>query len=387
MGSLDFRKLARQYESELVDRVIPWWMDHAVDFKDGGMLYDLRLDGTVLSGEKSMWSQARALYTWSALYNRVGNRYEWLDLADHIYTFVLGIGRDSRWEWPEAVHKDGRIKEGPGRIYADGFAIMGMTEYATATGEDDAVDAALKTYDALQERMDEPGPHLDVPPELLPTAKCHGISMIFSMVFHELGRYLNNPEIMQAGYDHALQILDEFRRPDREVLLEYIGTDGKELDAPQGRLVRPGHAIESMWFLLHIFGDRRERSRADQAVECLRWHLEKGWDARYGGMFQTLDADGKPTEPDAEKCLWPHNEALVALLMAYEHSREPWCLEWFDKVHQWTFAHFRVPECGEWREKVQRDGRAPAEAERVHTAFHLPRSLMLCLESLERLSK
>jgi len=384
--SKDLDKLLQLYETELLNRVMPWWMDHAIDREAGGILHDLALDGTMRSGDKSMWSQARALWTFSALYNRIGRRHEWLEIANHLCEFVLRIGRENQWVWPLRLHRDGSVKAGPAQIYADGFAIMGLTEYARATGNEDAIQAALATYEMVQERMGILGAHLATPEDIAEIAKCHGISMIFATVFHELGKLLDDADILEAAHDHAAQILDQFRRPDRQILLEYLALDGSELDVPRGRHCNPGHAIESMWFVAHIFRDRREQRRIDQTVECIRWHIEKSWDPDFGGMFGALEADGSVPDPDAGKSFWPHGEALYALLLAYEHSGERWCLDWYDRVHEWTFAHYPVRKYGEWRETVNRDGSVPEQAGGMHTCFHLPRTLMMCVDVLQRLA-
>jgi N-acylglucosamine 2-epimerase len=388
--SQDFRALMRTYESELLEDVMPWWIENGIDRDHGGIFHALAQDGTVLSGDKSMWSQGRALWTFSALYNRVGRRAEWLELAHHLFEFVMKIGRANDWVWPQTLNRDGTVKVSAQRIYGDGFAIMGLTEYARATGSEEAAEAALTTYDTVRKRMAVPGTHLDIPENLVGAAKCQGISMIFSIVFHELGKLLDDAGILQAGYEHAVQILDDHRHPELGLLVEQTALDGSVLGSPQGHHVNPGHAVESMWFLIHIFRERRERPRIDQAVECIRWHIEKAWDAEYGGMFTLLDLDGKPIRPDSGKAFWPHGEALYALLLAHEYCREQWCLDWYDKMHEWTFAHFPDRRHGEWREKVQRDGSVPKHPKDrppgMHTCFHLPRTLMMCIDVLERLS-
>ena len=45
----------------------------------------------MLSTDKYMWSQLRAIWTFAALYNRIEPRQEWLDVARHIYEFVQAI--------------------------------------------------------------------------------------------------------------------------------------------------------------------------------------------------------------------------------------------------------------------------------------------------------
>jgi mannose/cellobiose epimerase-like protein (N-acyl-D-glucosamine 2-epimerase family) len=86
---------------------------------------------------------------------------------------------------------------------------------------------------------------------------------------------------------------------DRRCLLEYLDRDYRELPPPDGTRVVPGHAIESMWFIMHLARRRGDRAMADRAAEVMRWHVEKGWDEEYGGLFLGIDADGgEPSMPN-----------------------------------------------------------------------------------------
>ncbi|MGE5262682.1 MAG: AGE family epimerase/isomerase, partial [Acidobacteriota bacterium] len=86
--SLDFSSLYSLYRSELLDRTVPFWLKYGVDWKNGGISTCISDTGEVLSEDKYMWSQLRALWTFSTLYNKVERRKEWLDVAEHIYDFV-----------------------------------------------------------------------------------------------------------------------------------------------------------------------------------------------------------------------------------------------------------------------------------------------------------
>jgi mannose/cellobiose epimerase-like protein (N-acyl-D-glucosamine 2-epimerase family) len=111
-------------------------------------------------------------------------------------------------------------------------------------------------------------------------------------------------------------------------LLEYTALDGSVLDTPEGRVVVPGHAIESMWFQMHIFEHRGETERIAQAIECVRWHTETAWDPEWGGLVLAFDSEweGEPAwEHAMKKFWWVHTETLYALLLSYYHSREQWC--------------------------------------------------------------
>ncbi len=313
-----FVDLLAIYRAELLERVVPFWLEHAVDWEHGGLLTCIADDGTVLSTDKYLWSQLRAIWTFSALHNRIEPRQEWLGVALHVYDFVRRYGRDDQGRWVFAVDQNGRVLQGADSIFADGFAIYGLTELARATGDASVADLALETYRNVQARLAIPGSYGIGPFTLPENGKAHAVSMIFSLVFDELGHLLNDPDIIAAGRVHADEVMDVYRRPERQLLYEYVHTDGTLIDTPQGRSIVPGHAIESMWFMMHIYRRTGDAARIQQAAECIRWHLERGWDDEFGGLFHAVDAEGgQPWWRFADaKLWWPHTESLYALLLA-----------------------------------------------------------------------
>ncbi len=387
--SLDFSSLLNLYRSELLDRVVPFWLQYGVDWKNGGICTCISDDGRVLSDDKYMWSQLRAIWTFSALYNRIEPRAEWLDAALNIYNFVRAHGRDENGAWVFRVDKTGRHLEGATSIYGDGFAIYGLTELARATGDANAARLARETYANVRARLARPGSYGTAPLPIPPGAQAHGIAMIFSLVFYELGCHLDDPSILGTGVELARQVLDVFRRPDERRLYEFVRLDGSLLDVPPGRTVNPGHVLESMWFMIHIFRQVGEPERVRQAIEAIRWHIELGWDDEYGGIFLARDAAGSHWENFSEaKIWWVHTEALYALLLAYSIGREQWCLDWFQRVHDYAFSHFPVPRYGEWVQNLDRRG-AKFEAVvglPVKDPFHLARSLINSIQVLEQLA-
>ncbi|MEA3334871.1 MAG: AGE family epimerase/isomerase [Chloroflexota bacterium] len=385
-----FVDLLAIYRAELLQRVVPFWLDHAIDHEYGGILTCIGDDGRILSRDKYMWSQLRAIWTFSALFNRIEANAGWLDVARHIFDFAKRYGRDDQGRWVFAVDKEGNILQDANSIYADGFAIYGLTEYARATGDQEAIDLALATYDNVQRRLAVPGSYQTEPYPLPEGVKAHGVSMIFSLVFFELACLLDDKAILTAALYHAGQVLDVYRRPERRQLFEFTRLDGSLIDSPQGRAIVPGHAIESMWFMVHIFRELGDEQRIRQAIECIKWHVELGWDEEQGGLLLARDAAGsEPWWAFADsKLWWPHTEALYALLLAHEHSGEGWCLDWYRQVHNYSFSHFPVRKYGEWTQKLDRQGRPFAEtvALPVKDPFHLPRALIYGVDVLERLA-
>ena len=48
-----------------------------------------------------------------------------------------------------------------------------------------------------------------------------------------------------------------------------------------------------------------------------------------------------------QKLWWVHIETLISLIKAYKHTGNEECLQWFEKVHDYTWQHFKDPENGE----------------------------------------
>ena len=123
--------------------------------------------------------------------------------------------------------------------------------------------------------------------------------------------------------------------------------------------------------------------------DILPWWLRHAMDRECGGVCSCIrDDGGEPYLPNADtKIWWPHTEALCGALMAYEASRESWCLDWYAKAHSWSFSHFPDPVHGEWTQRLDRRGDRidKVVALPVKDPFHLPRAIIYAIESLERM--
>ncbi len=287
---------------------------------------------------------------------------------------------------------DGAVLDGCVSVYVNGFALYGLTELGRATGEDRYAGLARRTADLTLDILARPHEAIPAEPYPVPAGfRVHGLPMIFSLAFWDLGQWLNDERYRCAARAMSDEIFTRFYRPDRDLVLERILADGREGPPPLGTTVVPGHVIEDMWFQMHIASDRNDAARLREAGRLIRRHLDLGWDAEYGGLRLAVDADGRPEVGWAfadAKLWWPHTEALYALLLAYEHSRDPWFLEAFERVDRYAFAHFPVAGHGEWTQRLDRRGWPFREVVclPVKDPFHLPRALMYCVETLGRLA-
>jgi len=362
-----------QYRRLLAEGIVPFWM-RALDHEFGGVFSCMSEDGAILSTEKYTWSQARFAWTLSALYNRFEPRPEFIAHARKTIDFLLKHGRDARGRFVYRTTREGVPLEEATSIYSDCFVAYGINEYCRAVPDDGLRRAADEILRRVKLRVEEPDFSETAPYVLPPGRRAHGLPMILIEV---------------TGEDpYPRLVMDRFVRPERRLLVEFLTRDYKELPGSEGTFVNPGHAIESMWFVMHWAQRRGDREMIGRASEVLQWHLEAGWDREYGGIFLGIDAEGGiPFLPHSDKKMWwPHTEALYALLLAYRLTGERWCMEWYWRVHEWSFAHFPMREAGEWRQRLDRQGRPTTEvvALPVKDPFHLPRAVMLILELLKK---
>jgi N-acylglucosamine 2-epimerase len=373
------------YRRILAEGIIPFWWGRALDRQYGGVFSCMQEDGTLLSTDKYTWSQARFVWTLSALYNRFQPRPEFLAHARKTIDFLLEYARDSRGRFVYRTTREGRVLEGATSIYADCFVVYGITEYCRAARDRGLLRFAIETFHAICARVEEPDFWETAPYVLPPGHRPHAIPMILTEVGNELAEITDDSEIEAATDRCAAVVMSRFLRPDRKLLLEFLNRDYDELPAGEGTLVIPGHAIESMWFIMRWAMRRGHQPVIALAAEACRWHLEGGWDPEYGGLFLAIDAEGgAPALPHADKKLWwPHTEALYAVLLARHLTGEQWCEDWYRRIHDWSFAHFPMAQ-GEWRQRLDRRGNPVTDviALPVKDPFHLPRAAILILDLL-----
>ena len=95
--------------------------------------------------------------------------------------------------------------------------------------------------------------------------------------------------------------------------------------------------------------------------------MAAGLGSRYGGSKQV---DG----------IGPHNEILIASLMAYRDTKDEKYLEWFFKTAEYCKTCFADDVCGEWYGYLRRDGKPtepPCKGSTFKGPFHVPRSLIM----------
>ena len=385
-----YAQLAEQYRAALLDDVIPFWQRHSIDAECGGYFTCLGRDGEVFDTDKFVWLQARQVWMFSALYNRVERRDDWLTVARGGAEFLRAHGMDDGGNWYFALDRAGRPLVQPCNIFADCFAAMAFSQYALAAGDDTARELARQTYRNILRRQDNPkGKYSKAFPGTRPL-KGFALPMILCNLTLELEPMLE-PEETERTIDTCVeQVMGVFRDRRRGLIYENVAADGSHAEGFDGRLTLPGHGIEAMWFIMDIARRRGDGDLAAQAVQQVLDILEFGWDVEHGGVFYFLDVDGHPPQQLEwdQKLWWVHLESLVALATGYAMTGRSECWSWYQRIHDYAWARFADPQFGEWYGYLNRRGEVllPLKGGKWKGCFHVPRAMLRCWREFEALA-
>lgn len=377
------------YRRGLLEDTIPFWTRHSVDWEYGGYLTFLDRDGSLFGTDKPVWLQGRIIWMFSRLYNQIEQRSEWLELARHGVDFLLKHCFDVDGRAFFLVTRDGQPLRKRRYVFAEVFAVMGLAEFAKASGEDWAREKACEVWDTLIRYYTTPGLlEPKVNPQTRPM-KSHAMPMIL-LATAQVIRQVDNRSTYDEVIDNSIrQVFDHFCKPDLRAVLENVGPNGEIIDSPEGRTILPGHAIETAWFIMEEGRHRNDRELSLRAVPLLEWSLERGWDSEFGGLLYYTDLEDKPcTQYEWDmKLWWPHTEALYATLLAYYLTGDEKWAEWYEKVHDYTYSHFPDPEYGEWFGYLHRDGTVShrMKGNLWKGPYHLSRMQMMCWKLLEQM--
>ncbi|MEN9809108.1 MAG: hypothetical protein RLZZ488_675 [Pseudomonadota bacterium] len=383
-----FARLRQEIESELFERVIPFWEKHSWDSKNGGFWNCLDRTGNVFDVSKYGWLQGRETWLFSKLYRTVEKKPEWLAMARSGAEFLRykALTPDNRI--PFRMTADGTPIYIQRKIFSECFYIMAMAEYARASGDESYLKEAQRMFALVWDwafdwsKVGRPSYAGETPLQSL------AVPMILMNLIEELTDGHAAPyeaELAQCQKAFLMHV-----KVDEKRVYEFVRPDGSLCrEIPEGRQLNPGHAIEAGWFLQHWAQRQRNAQLSALAVDVVRWSHAEGWDKEHGGLFYFLDAQGhSPVQLEWNmKLWWPHCEALYAHLLNYSVTRSEGDWSLFESTKEYTFKHFPDREFGEWYGYLDRQGRVSQSFKggAYKCAFHVPRALLLCRNLLKTL--
>jgi len=380
------RRIVPPYDVTLLNDVMPFWLKHGLDRQHGGIITSLDRDGSILDTDKSVWFQGRAGWMFATLYNTVERRAEWLEAARSCVEFSRKhcFAPDGKMYF--TVTREGQPLRMRRYVFSESFAAIANAAFAKAAGDERAAEDAVKTFATYLRYSFTPGV---MAPKFEPTRPTQGIGahMIGIVTAQELRANLGDLTVSgrtcSEWIDYSIAAIErDFMKPEHEAVLEVVGPRGEIIDHHDGRTLNPGHALEAAWFIMHEGKQRGDWKIVRTGLTILNWMWRRGWDEEHGGLFYFRDLRGLPVQEywHDMKFWWPHNEAVIATLLAWDLTGDAVYSRWHRLVHDWSFQHFADPEFGEWYGYLHRDGSVSSRVKGTiyKGPFHLPRMLWYC---------
>ena len=385
-------ELIRTYRDGLLQDVIPFWLKHGLDRKQGGIHTALGRRGELLDSDKSVWFQGRAAWTFANLYNTVEPRPKWLEAALSCADFLHDRCADLTGKLHFTVTAEGDPLRMRRYVFSECFAAIAYGAVHHATGQAKWKERAIAAFDLFLKFNREPG---HIPPKTSPqTRPMKGLSPLMMTLVtaqdlrEDLGDVVvRGRTLTQWAAEAIAEIGRDFVKPELRAVMEVVGPSGEVYDHFDGRLLNPGHSIEAAWFILREARRSGDEPMKRLGLDMLDYMWERGWDREHGGILYFTDLHGKPIQEywHFMKFWWPHNEAIIATLLAHLMTGDAKYAEMHRQVHDWSYAHFPDPEHGEWYGYLDRQGRPTTELKgnMWKGPFHMPRQKLLCWQMLE----
>ena len=383
--------LEKFYRNQLLNDTLPFWFPRSLDEQYGGYLFMRERDGGLLDDDKAVWIQGRAAWLLSTLYNTVEPKPEWLAGAKLGIDFLNKHCFDTDGRMFFHVARDGSPIRKRRYFFSETFAVIAMAAYAKASGDQDAAGQARALFGKCIEYATTPGL---LPPKYTGNrpAKGIGVPMIMINTAQQLRETVGDPRCDAWISKWIDEIETDFVKHDIRCVMEQVAPDGSIIDHIDGRTLTPGHAIEGAWFILH---EARYRNNDPKLVELgcamLDYMWERGWDKEYGGILYYRDVFGKPVQEYWQdmKFWWPHNETIIATLLAYTLTGDQKYAGWHRLVHEYAYSKFHDKKHGEWYGYLHRDGTIAqtAKGNLFKGPFHLPRQEWYCMQLLNTIKR
>ena len=368
------------YLDELLTNVMPFWMKHGWDRRNGGVYTCLDRDGTLMDSTKSVWFQGRFGWMAAYAYNHVRKDRTWLAASKSCCEFLER----------HCFDKDGRAffevtAEGVGLrkrryVFSECFAAIAYAEYALASGDRAWAKKAIDLFKRIRRFVANPKKWMPAKYEPTVEAQGHSLTMILINVANVLKQVSDDPVLDRQITESVEMLVKYFIHPEFKALLETVGPNGEFIDTLSGRVINPGHCIETSWFLLDVALARKDEALKEIALKILDWSWDWGWDRKYGGIISFRDCRNLPPQCYEQdmKFWWPQCETVIATAYAYKVTGDEKYRRMHKLVSDWAWKHLKDRKFPEWYGYLHRDGTVaqPAKGNIFKGPFHIPRMLV-----------
>ena len=371
------------YKKYLTDEILAHYLELQTDKECGGILNFFDSECNLISEEKDVWFQGRAMWTYSLTYMLVEKRQEYLDMCDHIFEFIKKI-EYVNGRLPYFVSRDGKTmtrEQKPNHTYAECFCAMGCAQYYRVSGREDVKGMAEKLFDAVYDSYYK---QLEVGNMSSAGAPCwvfglHMASLAAAQFVRNAGIRVDKANVLA---DKCLERMENEGHIDdtRKMVIEELALPGYEIPMNKNHTC-PGHVYEAAWFVLCEGEYRNDQKIKDFGRKLLDYAMPEGFE-KIEPLIPTFLRPDSPTDFNTSKntISWPQQEAIVAYRVAYSMFGDENYKRLADIIEKAAFDYFADREQKRWYINISRG--LPPISERkdrsghIEGPFHLERMLL-----------
>lgn len=379
------KTLVDKYREELTGRVLPFWLRHALDRKNGGYFNCLDAAGAVYDTRKHVWMQGRGAWMFARLYNTFDPRPEYKEAAELIFRFVHEHARHNEPRCWHTLTEDGKPVFFQRKPYTAFFVALALVEYSKISKDAAHLAEAIDLFWRMEEWIRKPDllgrPAIGSGPGFTQLADLY----VTGWLAFELDQVHADPRYAQVIQNCLHRLMAHFH-PEHKLLMENaaLGDAHAFRQFPEGRMICTGSSLEVCWLFLHMLEKYPNATMEQMLLESILGALEYGWDKEFGGLTYFQDLDGRPPVAlEANmKLWWSHTEAIYACALAYKKTNDPRYLDWWRKVDEYSFRVFADSNHGEWFGYCDRRGHVatPLKGGPYKGIFHVPRALLFTVQ-------
>lgn len=388
--------LRTEVEHELTTGILPFWMEKMTDNVQGGFYGRIDGDDNLhVDAPKGAILNARILWTFSAAY-RLLHRPEYLDTATRAKRYIIDRFYDNDFGgvyW--SLTADGKPLDDKKQVYAQGFAIYGLSEYARATGDREALDYAVKLFETVEKYSfdrDRNGYIEAFTREWKPiedmrlSDKDENTSKTMNTHLHILEPYANLYRVWKDGrLERQLRnMLDLFTGKILNKKTEHLDLFFDNDWRTDGNIISYGHDIEASW-LIHeaalVLGDELLLKQIEPVITNIARAADEGLNPDGSMIYERFTAEDRT---DRELHWWVQAENVVGHVNLYQHFGDEKALD--TAVKCWQFIKDKIidHEHGEWHWSLMPDGTVNRRDDKAgfwKCPYHNGR---MCMEIIER---
>ena len=404
LAGMSLLELRQHLHSELFDSNLPFWDHYGIDHKYGGFMCAIDHDGTRISDTKFHWFQGRGVWVYSFLYNHFGRNPAHLEIARQARDFMMAHFPQPDGTWAELVSREGKVlKPFHGDLFGIFFAAEGLQEYAYASGDEEARQAALQLMKQLFAKLQDPA--VPDPETGLTGVRSQGVWMVVVRTATQMLRRWPDAEIA-AMADHSIDmVLHKHYNPQLGLNTETLNLDGSRLKE-RANVTLCGHSVETLWMIMDEALRRQDQALYDLCAERLRRQLDVGWDHVFGGLADSVNVNqgayqwpvDTPVGTNYQfrevgeykwvKTSWAFDEVLNGTLSVIENRGSEWASRYFELAQATFDKKMSLKSRGLplFTCFAERDMEFTPHVVRQEN-YHHPRRLMLSLLALDRMIK